>query len=142
MSCRQFFSAFKSRYISAIGYNDEENSTKQLAPPELAAYAYDSVLLLAVALSVQNTSSSYKLSADAMLDRLSAEAYLGTTGQISFDKLGSRISTQAYVTLYRENPNHLLKRVTIGIVEDTNGDHPQFMYINNESASTIWSGLH
>lgn len=76
-----------------------------------------------------------------MLDCLSTEDYLGTTGQISFDKVGWRISTQAYVTLYREDPNHLLKRVTFGIIEDTNGDHPQFMYINNESASTIWSGL-
>lgn len=125
-----------------MGHENEENTTKQIAPPELAAYAYDSVLLLAAALSIQNVSINYKLSADTMMDYLSAKGYLGTTGQISFDEVGWRVSIQAYVTLYREDSNQLLKRVAIGIIDNTNGDRPQFMYINNESASTVWSGLH
>ena len=119
----------------------EENITRQFAPPELAAYAYDSVWLLAAVLSLHNVSTNHKLSADTVLDYLSTKGYSGTSGQISFDKVGRRFSTQAYVTLYREGPNKLLKRVPIGVVDNTNGDNLQFIYINNESASTVWSGL-
>ena len=72
---------------------------------------------------------------------MSCSSTNGVSGDISFDDLGWRITTAAYVTLYREIGNsHSLERVFIGIIKKEIGSQPKFMYINNESLSTVWSG--
>lgn len=110
----------------------------QPAPAELAVFAYDSVLLLAAALSMQNVSNNQPLTAD---DIISCSNTNGASGDVSFDDLGWRITTAAYVTLYRViGSNHALERVLIGIVKKERGSQPKFMYTNNESPSTVWSG--
>ena len=108
------------------------------APAELAAFAYDSVLLLASALSMQNASSNQQLTAN---DVIGISCTNGVSGDISFDDMGWRITTAAYVTLYRETSNsNSLERVLIGMIKKEKGTHSKFMYINNESPSTVWSG--
>ncbi len=65
----------------------------------------------------------------------------GLSGDIYFDDMGWRITTAAYVTLYREiSSSNSLERVLIGIVKKDRESHPKFMYTNNESSSTVWSG--
>ena len=120
--------------------NSTTSITKRLAPAELAAFAYDSVRLLAAALSVHNVSTNHHLTANDVI-RYSKDDYYGVSGRISFDDMGWRIAMQAYVTIYRESTNHSLERVLIGIVKKESRSQPNFVYINNESASTVWSGL-
>lgn len=107
------------------------------APAELAAFAYDSVLLLASALSMQNASNNQQLTANDIID---ISCTNGASGDISFDDMGWRITTAAYVTLYRETGDSSLERVLIGMVKKEKGTRSKFMYINNESPSTVWSG--
>ena len=100
-------------------------------------FAYDSVLLLAAALSMQNASNNQPLTADDVISCSNANGASGDT----FDDLGWRITTAAYVTLYREiGSNHALERVLIGIIKKERGSQPKFTYTNNESPSTVWSG--
>lgn len=119
------------------------NVTRIAAPAELAVYAYDSVSLLAAALNQQNISvdSNYKLVKESVLDLLRAEDYLGISGHVSVDKSGLRVSTLAYVTIYRESADGSLKKVVIGMVQNRlSGNRPQFVYSKNESRSSVWSG--
>lgn len=123
-----------------------ENSTssteqQQPAPSELAAFAYDSVLLLAAALSTHNLSNDLQLTADDVMRFSNTNDHYGATGSISFDGMGRRLSTEAYVTLYRETADHTLDRVLVGIVNKERESQPLFTFTNNESHSTIWSGL-
>lgn len=122
--------------------NTTSTSKHQPAPVELAVFAYDSVLLLAAALSMQNVSNNQQLTAAGVLSFPSTN---GLSGDTSFDDMGWRITTAAYVTLHREfgsssSSNHSLERVLIGIVKKEGGNQPKFMYVNNEGPSTVWSG--
>ena len=103
-------------------------------------FAYDSVLLLAAALSMQNVSNNHQLTAHDIIRFSSTNGYYGVSGNISFDDMGWRITTAAYITLYRETVSHALERVLIGIVKKERGSQPKYTYINNESTSTVWSG--
>lgn len=122
-----------------------DTTTEQFAPAELAAFAYDAVWLLAAALDVKNVSLNHKYAVNDILDYLSVEDHYGVSGPIAFGGAGWRIATQAYVTLYREGTNKSLQKVLVGIVRNLHnikgGNQPQFVYINNESASTVWPGL-
>lgn len=90
---------------------------------------------------MQNASNNEQLTADDVIGFLSSNDYYGVSGNISFDVMGWRKATAAYVTLYRETASHgTLERVLIGIVKKEKGIQPAFMFINNESTSTVWSG--
>ena len=124
--------------------NSKENTRGNVAPVELAAFAYDSVWVVAAALSEHNVSDAddydNKLTAESVLSFLNTKKYFGTSGELAFHETGWRASRQAYVTLYREDSDELLKKDVVGIVQNTSGNKPQFVYTNNESASTVWSG--
>jgi hypothetical protein len=87
---------------------------------------------------MQNGSSNQQLTVN---DIIGISCTNGASGDMSFDDMGWRITTAAYVTLYREiSSSNSLERVLIGIVKKDRESHPKFMYADNESPSTVWSG--